>query len=345
MAETVSIEVFLERSSSIPVIDVRSPAEFNQAHYPFSINIPLLENEERRIVGTLYKKKSREEAIRTGFEIIAGKTSQLIEEGIRAAKNSQLLIYCWRGGMRSASVAWLFEQNGIKCTLLSGGYKNYRKKIKEYFSSGLNIKILGGMTGSGKTEILLQLKEHGVQVVDLEGIAHHKGSAFGSLGEDVQPTTEFFENLLFEEFIKLDKKKSIWLEDESKNIGRVYIPDELFSLMRKSPVYVINIPKEKRIERLVIDYGKFSDQLLIERIERISKKIGGQNTKVAIEAIRDKNYDIAADLSLLYYDKAYSFGLEKRSGVQKHEVMCETHDSKKNAAKILKLIQESGNNY
>lgn len=345
MAETVSIKVFLARSRSIPVIDVRSPAEFNQAHYPSSINIPLLENEERRLVGTLYKKNSREEAIRVGFEIIASKTSKLIEAGIRAAKNSKLLIYCWRGGMRSASVAWLFEQNGIDCTLLSGGYKNYRRQIKEYFSSGLKIKILGGMTGSGKTEILLKLKEHGVQVVDLEGIAHHKGSAFGSLGEEAQPTTEHFENLIFEEFIKLDKNKPIWLEDESKNIGRVYIPDELFVLMRKSSVYVINIPKEKRIERLVVDYGKFPDELLIERIERISKKIGGQNTKLAIEAIRDKNYHIAANISLLYYDKAYGFGLEKRSDVQKHEVFCETHDAKINAAKILEIVQGHNNEY
>ncbi|MCF8379858.1 MAG: tRNA 2-selenouridine(34) synthase MnmH [Bacteroidales bacterium] len=341
MADTVSIEAFLEGARSTPVIDVRSPAEYEQAHIPHSVNIPLLDNTERKLVGTLYKKTGREEAIRTGFEIIAGKTSRLIEAGIKASGEGRLLVYCWRGGMRSASMAWLFERNGIQCTLLSGGYKNYRHAIKKYFSSGLNIKILGGMTGSGKTEILLKLKERGLQVVDLEGIAHHKGSAFGSLGESQQPTTEYFENLLYEAFSGLDKNKPIWLEDESKNIGRVYIPDELYSLMRKSPLYIVTVPKEKRIERLVADYGVFGEELLIESIEKISKKIGGQNANRAVEAIKEKNYHLAADISLVYYDKAYRFGLEKRADIQKYEIHCESQDAGINAEMILDLMAKA----
>ena len=340
MAETISIEKFLKLSGSIPVIDVRSPAEYKQAHFPSAINIPLLDNEERKIVGTLYKKKSREEAIRTGFEIIAGKTSSLINRGVKAAKDSELLIYCWRGGMRSASLAWLFERQGINVRLLSGGYKNYRRTFKKYLSSGLNLNVVGGMTGSGKTEILKELKAFGCQVIDLEGIANHKGSAFGSLGEEEQPTTEQFENYLFTEFNKLDKSKPIWVEDESRNIGKVFIPDELFSLMRKSSLYVINMPKEKRIERLVIDYGKYPDELLIERVERIGRKIGGQNMKTAVEAIHNKNYKVAADISLFYYDKTYNFGLNERSDIQKFMVDCVNIDAKENAGKLLELINQ-----
>lgn len=339
MAKTVSTDIFLSLARSTTVIDVRSPEEFNRAHIPDSINIPILDNEERKVVGTLYKKVSREEAIRTGFEFIAGKISRLIESGILASKDNKLLIYCWRGGMRSASMAWLFERNGIECTLLSGGYKNYRRNIKEYFSSGLDIKILGGMTGSGKTEILLNLKKRGVQVVDLEGIAHHKGSAFGSLGEPDQPSSEHYENLLYAAFSKLDKGKQIWLEDESKNIGRVFIPDELYVLMRKAPVYIITIPKEARIKRLVLDYSKFPDDMLINSMERISKKIGGQNAKVAQEAITNKNYSLAVDISLTYYDKAYTFGLEKRVGVEKIRVQCDTPDAEKNAEILLTMIK------
>ncbi len=340
MAETISIDNFLLLSDYVPVVDVRSPAEFEQAHFPSAINIPLLSNEERKIIGTLYKKTSREEAIHTGFEIIAGKTSSLIASGLEAAKNSELLVYCWRGGIRSASVVWLFEQQGIKCHLLSGGYKNYRRSFKKYLSSGLNLNVLGGMTGSGKTDILKELKALGQQVIDLEGIAHHKGSAFGSLGEEKQPTTEQFENYLYLEFAKLDKSKAIWVEDESRNIGRVFVPEELFALMRRSSLYIINLSKDKRIERLVVDYGKYPDHLLIERIERIGRKIGGQNMKTAIEAIRSKNYQKAADISLSYYDKTYNFGLGERPNVQKFDVMCANPDAKENAESLLTLIKQ-----
>ena len=312
MIEKVEAKQFLDLSETIPIIDVRSPAEFAKAHIPEAKNIPLFSNEERAEVGTAYKRQNKEKAILLGLEIVGPKLKDFAVKAKKISVNNKLLVHCWRGGMRSANMAWLFDTVGIDVVLLEGGYKGFRTYAKQELAKSAKIKILSGSTGSGKTDILKEMQKLGAQVVDLEGLAHHKGSAFGAIGEKPQEETEMFENRLFWEFSKLDYSKTIWLEDESKAIGKNYIPDELFLQMRAADVVKINISKEIRIKRLVNEYTNADKDLLIYHINRISKRLGPNNAKLAIEAVKQGDMFHAVDISLSFYDKAYTYGLEKR---------------------------------
>ena len=175
--EELSPVEFLEKSDSAPLIDVRSPAEFAKGHIPGAFNIPLFENQERSVVGLLYKNKGRQEAIKKGLEIVGPKMTSMVEKAIAMAKDQEILVHCWRGGMRSASVAWLFEASDLKVSILNGGYKNYRTHLRENMLEGRGVTVLGGMTGSGKTNLLRALADFGEPVIDLEGLANHRGSA------------------------------------------------------------------------------------------------------------------------------------------------------------------------
>jgi tRNA 2-selenouridine synthase len=195
----INIETFLSWSGKYPVIDVRSPAEYNHAHFPGAHSLPLFSDEERKVVGTLYNQESREEAIKKGLEFFGPKMKQIVED-TETIVNKQyaigktttnakdinlpiancLLLYCWRGGMRSAGIAWLLDLYGYKVYTLTGGYKSFRRFALNLFSQNFTINILGGYTGSGKTELLHALKQKGETVIDLEALAGHKGSAFGN---------------------------------------------------------------------------------------------------------------------------------------------------------------------
>lgn len=352
MNRPVNIEEFIKLSQQFPVVDVRSPAEFEHGHIPGAINIPLFDNEERAKVGTAYKQISREAAVKIGYELANPKIKSFITQVQSVLKpltiNHQLstiLIHCWRGGMRSEKFAGLLNEHGYKTHTLIKGYKAYRNFVLESFKSNPTILIIGGETGSGKTEILQKIKERGEQVVDLENIAHHKGSAFGSLGEKTQPTYEQFENDLSSAFCKLDLLKRIWLEDEARNVGRVQIPQPLWEKMKQAPILRINIPKKLRIERLVNDYGKFSTEELKNCILKIQQRLGGQHVKHALEELEKGNLQDVADITLTYYDKAYNYDHEKRNMKNIFTIECETADASANAEKLIefankKLLQE-----
>ncbi len=311
-AVKINIEYFLQKQENIPLIDVRSPAEYKHAHIPGALNLPLFDNEERAIVGTLYKKSGKESAVLKGLEIVGPKMVSFVKEARKLAPAKKLYIHCWRGGMRSESMAWLFETSGITSIILEGGYKAYRQYIKKAFNREAYFLILGGMTGSGKTAILNKLKLLKEQVIDLEGIAKHKGSAFGGINQDQQPSTEQFENNIYEEWRKFDFNEPIWLEDESKSIGRVQIPDEIFLRMRQSKVIEIKMPKTQRIKILEKDYTRLDSEELIQSTLRISKRLGGLKTQESIEAIKNKNFSLAIEIVLDYYDKSYMKGLNSR---------------------------------
>ena len=340
--EKIHIEQFLELSDLHPVIDVRSPGEYNHAHIPGAFNLPLFTDEERAIVGTTYKQKSREKAIKVGLDFFGPKMRTMVEEvdslvmsrepGVKlTAGNSRLtpesfrdhdsrtlLIYCWRGGMRSAAIAWLLDLYGFKIYTLAGGYKKFRNHVIDLFSHPFKFKILGGYTGSGKTGILKALQKKGELIIDLEEIAKHKGSAFGSIGMPQQPTQEMFENILgfelrrFSEIPPSGGGGAAWLEDESQRIGNINIPNKLWLNMRKSPVYFLNIPFEKRLEHLVMEYGSLDTQKMITAIERIKEKLGGLNAKNAIEFLLEGKTAESFRILLHYYDRYYLKALHNR---------------------------------
>ncbi|HAF30479.1 MAG TPA: tRNA 2-selenouridine(34) synthase MnmH [Bacteroidales bacterium] len=341
MSEKIGVFDFYQLSKNIPVIDVRSPKEFETGHIPGAHNIPIFSNEERAIVGTKYKQEGREPAILVGLEIVGSKLRNFADTARKLSKDNQLLVHCWRGGMRSSSMAWLFEMTGIKTYVLEGGYKAFRNYGKSQLTSSKKIIILGGLTGSGKTETLLKIKERGEQVVDLEGLAHHKGSAFGALGQEPQPTNEQFENNLIYEWLSLDITKPIWLEDESHSIGSNWIPNELFSIMRESPVVKMELNKEDRIKRLVNEYAGFDAKFLETCILKIGKKLGGQNVKAALESLENGDLSHVADITLAYYDKSYSFGINSRSENSIYPVYLDSDDPEKNAEILIEFAQKT----
>lgn len=336
----IQIEEFLQYYREVPVIDVRSPKEYEHAHIPGAINLPVFTDDERALVGITYKKKGKENAIILGLEIVGPKLTQFAKYAKKIAVNNKLLVHCWRGGMRSSNMAWLFDTLGIETNILKGGYKAYRRYLKSYFSKKTKLIILGGMTGSGKTEILKCINEKKYQVADLENLAHHKGSAFGALGEKKQDSTEQFENNLFEIWKDFKLNDFIWIEDESQAIGKNRVPEELYVQMRKSPVIKVNIPKQKRATWLLQEYGGFDQEELKNSLLKIEKKLGGLNTKIALKAIEENNLNTVADITLSYYDKAYNFGLSKRNGQKIYEIELNEVNHELNANKILEYFQE-----
>lgn len=306
---------FLESDKKIKLIDVRSPSEYKQGHIPSAINYPLFTDEERKIIGIAYKQEGKEIAILKGLKIIGKDLDDFAEGLLKLSENEELVFHCWRGGMRSSSVGWLSNLVGIKTNILNGGYKSYRQFSKEYMKkTPWKIKILGGPTGSRKTLLLNELGKMGAQIIDLEALAHHKGSAFGFLGELAQPSVEQFENNLFHALWNLDPQKTIWIENESKSIGRVYIPDEFWQKMNEAPITFIHYEKEDRIQFLVEEYSKYGSDALAAAFQKIVKRLGGQHLKSALQYLEVGNYKNAADTALTYYDKAYHNSLSKQKG-------------------------------
>tara|TARA_B100000965_G_scaffold401877_1_gene426646 strand:+ start:276 stop:1328 length:1053 start_codon:yes stop_codon:yes gene_type:complete len=310
------------RNLSSPIIDVRSPSEFSQGHLPGAINIPLFTDRERELVGKSYKKESRLKAIFNGLKFTLPKTNQLLEIIMQSTTKGKvgdksLRIYCWRGGMRSSTFAWLARTIGIKTYLLKGGYKNYRKWVLNQFEADLPIRLLGGKTGTRKTNLLNYINDKNIYVIDLEGIANHRGSSFGSLGMEIQPSTQQFENILGELIDEFHKSNAIeiWLEAESSNLGKCRIPNNLYTKMKKAPILEIIKTKNERIDNLVEIYSKNSQSELKKAVERISKRLGPQRTKEAIDAIEKKEWSKACNAMLDYYDRCYEYELEKTKNI------------------------------
>lgn len=313
-SKTCKLDEFLAAPGTI--IDVRTPAEFLQGKICDAINIPLFSNEERAKVGTVYKKVGKEAAIQLGLKIVGPKLADLV---ITAKKQTMIAkVYCWRGGMRSSSFAWLLNLSGMETITLNGGYKTFRRWVlsflKQLPASKWQIQVLGGMTGCGKTDILQEFKRKGAQVIDLEGIACHKGSSFGKLGiAEAQPSNEQFENEIALQWSKFDSNKPIWVEDESRLVGTCKIPNELFKLMKEAPLYFIEKPIEERLDKLCQDYSMRDDGALITAVERISKRLGKERAKQVIDLILIGQMRQAVRLVLDYYDPAYLYSIRDRN--------------------------------
>ncbi|WP_247232879.1 tRNA 2-selenouridine(34) synthase MnmH [Telluribacter sp. SYSU D00476] len=313
MPQALSPQEFLKKAATLPVVDVRSPGEFAQAHIPGAVNIPLFTNEERAVVGTAYKQISKDDALLRGLEYVGPKMADFVRQSRALAPDGEILVHCWRGGMRSGSFAWLLETAGMRVSTLVGGYKAYRNLVLDGFTQPRQLVILGGKTGSGKTEILKELHKLGEQVLDLEALAHHKGSSYGAIGQAPQPTSEQYENDIAVQWQQLDPERRIWVEDESRTVGRCFVPLSLWEQMCQAPVAFVDVPKEVRIQRLVREYACYDHSLLYEATDRIRKRLGGQHHQAALAALEQHDYATVADITLTYYDKAYLHGLSFRT--------------------------------
>lgn len=236
---------------------------------------------------------------------------------IKLIGDNDPLVHCWRGGMRSSFYSYLLEFYGYAPNVLEGGYKSYRKLVHGYFENSFQFKVIGGKTGVGKTKILQKMKELGYQVLDLEALANHKGSAFGGIGAGVQPSQEQFENNLFHQIHQFNVEKPIWIENENRTIGDKVIPESIWNQIINSDLIVLEDSLQKRLTTIVEEYGHLEINDLKAAFERISKRIGPQNYKSAVQDLDNGNIKSAFAHALTYYDKSYTFNLEKKGRIPK----------------------------
>ena len=299
----------------MPLFDVRSPSEFANGHAPGAISLPLFSDGERAEIGTVYKQQSPAKAVRLGLKYAGLRMANLVAEVDARVKRdaSPVEVYCWRGGQRSGSVAWLLGTAGYEVNRWEGGYKAYRGRVLESWGAQRPYVVLAGLTGSGKTEVLRAMLELGAPVLDLEGLANHKGSAFGQIGELPQPTNEQFENDGAVRLAELDGQPRIWIEDESRSIGRIWLQQSFFAHKKSAPVVLLERSLDERIERLVAAYGQASREELAETFVRISKRLGDQNAREAVDHVQQGNLADAARIALHYYDRTYAESVAART--------------------------------
>lgn len=320
-----------------PLLDVRAPVEFAQGHLPGALSLPLFTDEERARIGTAYKQVSQEKAVHLGLEFFGPKMSQMVKQAKKLAPGKEVRLHCWRGGMRSGAVLWLLELAGFKVHLLDHGYKDYRRAVLASFEQPRQWRVLGGLTGSGKTDALHALAAMpGQPVLDLEGLAHHKGSAFGAIGQPAQPTQEQFENNLAAALAQLPADAPVWVEDESRQIGRLTLPAALFEQLRRAPRYVLEVPRAARVAKLAAEYGAENPAELSAAIERLQKRLGGLATKQALAAVEAGDFARMVELVLDYYDKTYAYGLAPRPEEPPHTlVAAQGCDAASNAQQLI----------
>jgi len=339
LVKKIDIESYFKLSKEVPLFDVRTPAEFHQGHIPPAKNLPLFTNEERVVVGTLYKRESPKAAMLKGLEFVGPKMRPLIEQVEATTSSKTIAVHCWRGGKRSGSVGWLMGMGGFEVHTISGGYKAYRTHILQQFHQlDLQLIVLGGKTGAGKTKILKALAAKGEQIIDLEGLAHHKGSAFGFIGEGPSPTVEQFENNLFTTLNQLDLTKRIWVENESRRIGKVLIPQGFWDQMRQTTLINIELPFQVRLAVSLENYSTEESADLQIAFHNIRKRLGGQNYQTALTYLEEGNLKGAASIALKYYDKQYQYMLEKNDSPQIKYLKFERDEPVETATYLLDIV-------
>lgn len=294
------------------LVDARSPAEYEKACIPGAVNIPLLSNEHRHEVGVCYKQKGKEEAIALGFQLAGPYFHEMIAQARAQASGLPVVLYCWRGGLRSRILSWILQTAGLSCTLVEGGYKSFRNLVLQTFEKKYRAVVLGGKTGMGKTHILHALSRH-ASVIDLEALVQHRGSAFGNLGMPPQPSQEMFENKLALALMKIPSGALIWFENESRMIGKRNIPDALFDQIMQAPIIQLEHDDAYRIEGILRDYGNFSKEALAEKTRTLERRLGNEKMNLALQALSEDRMHEWVSILLSYYDKTYTHGYFKRA--------------------------------
>lgn len=385
------VEEFLRlRDAGLPLLDVRSPAEFQTAHVAGAQNLPLFSDEERARVGTAYAREGQEAASLLALRLVGGKLADMVEKARQLcpprpltpeaatllrdrspltdasvrptgqkspqteaapASPRHVLLHCWRGGLRSRSVGWLLESCGFTVHLLHGGYRAFRAHVRRELARPRPVLVLGGMTGCGKTDILHALADRGEQVIDLEGLARHRGSAFGAVAlHEAQPGNEAFENSLFEQWRVLDPRRPVWLEDESRRIGHVTLCEEFFRHIDASPLLVVDLPLPLRIRRLVAIYGSAAPgsppeasivEALCAALQKLRRRLGSEACTRCCELVREGRLDEAAGRVLHYYDKCYAHQQAQRSGRLLGRIACAADVPQETARRLATLAAEA----
>ncbi len=342
MLKTITVKEWVTaKDPDRKLLDVRTPAEFEKGHIPGAFSFPLFSNEERVKVGTLYKQVSPESALLKGLDFVGPKMSGFIKWAKKISPEKKVCLHCWRGGKRSGSLSWLLSMAGFDVQVITGGYKAYRRfHRKNVMEKPYQFYVLGGRTGCGKTAILHAIAEQ-EQMIDLEGLAHHKGSAFGALGESPQPSVEQFENDLFHHLINQDVSKRIWLENESKSIGHVFIPEEFWTKMKAAPLINVERSFDERVQILIEVYANHDPEELKQSFVKITKRLGGQHVKTALKALDNHDFSTAAAIALRYYDKAYQYMLDNNVSPDIVILNVEGLNPKEAAKKVLALVDSN----
>ncbi len=299
-------------------IDVRSPSEFAQETIPGALNLPIFDDEERKIIGTLYKQDSSEKAKRLGIEYVAKKLPYLYDRilEIRRDTGKKLVLFCARGGMRSTSLALLLNGVGEGVSYLKGGYKGYRKAVMKdlpLVNQGVHYIVIHGKTGVGKTELLKRLHEAGYPVLDLEGGANHRGSILGSVGLGDQPTTKAFESYIYHT-LKNRTSDFVFVEAESRRIGKLFVPAFVKDKMQEGTQVLVDASLDFRANHLVKEYTGIEpgEPELIHGVNRLTKYIGKDRAAALIEDIEQGNFHgVARELMVNYYDPMYQHSIDK----------------------------------
>ncbi|MFA6973005.1 MAG: tRNA 2-selenouridine(34) synthase MnmH [Gallionella sp.] len=294
------------------IIDVRTPSEFAEDHIPGAINCPVFSDEERIIVGTLYKQVSPFEARKVGAAMVAKNIAHHLETRFRDhPKSWRPLIYCWRGGQRSGAMSIILAQVGWAAHKLDGGYKSYRRGVLDQLETlpqNLTWHVICGPTGSGKSRLLTALDECGRQVLDLEKLAQHRGSMLGRLPEQPQPSQKWFDSALLQAIQKLDATRPVYVEAESNKIGLITLPPALVSAMHQGECYLVETPTATRVEGLLEDYRHYLDnpELLIGHMQNLHRFHGEKQLQHWTALIRAGDFaTMVGELLTLHYDPSY----------------------------------------
>ncbi len=336
---SMNITEFL-KSPRLPLIDARSESEFKQGHIPGALNHPILNDTERKKVGICYKREGKEAAISLGYKLVEHKFDDKLKAVQKDISFNPALVYCWRGGLRSKIFTDVLQRGGLSIRRLENGYKAYRQWALKTLKKPYPIIVLGGATGTGKTEVLHLLKERGEQVLDLEGLANHKGSAFGGIGMPEQPTNEQFENELALKFHRFDQSRPIWVENESRHLGKVKLPDHLYTLLREAKVIVIQQPLQIRIDRIIKEYAVLPQESLIASIQALKKRLGHKRMTDAITHLKNGEDASWIALMLQYYDKMYDYGNSLRENHKLYPISIKNNAPDYNIELILNQFRE-----
>lgn len=300
------------------IIDARSENEYAEDHLPGAVNWPSLSNEERHLVGTVYKQVSPFEAKKRGAALVAANVARHIErEVLDKPKSWQPLVYCWRGGKRSGSLSLVLDQIGFRVHLVDGGYKAFRQAVLAQLpalAQRLHYRVVCGPTGSGKTRLLQALAAQGAQVLDLEALANHRSSVLGGVPGQQQPSQKHYDTLVWQTLRGFDPSRPVYVESESKKVGNVSVPDALINAMRASPCIDLQLAEDERVALLLEDYDWFvrNPDYFCERLSALSELRGRavvQGWQEAVQAARIQ--EVVRELLVSHYDPMYAASIQR----------------------------------